>query len=426
MLATLRLALQLAVQSGGGRPDSLPSVSLEQAIQRAARLDPAYVSALGQLDNAGWARRAARLAFVLPAVAVGLDATSYSSPFFNPGTGLQQRSAVTARVVASYALFNLSKFTDLTATDARQEAAAAGELEQRFQTAMATEADYYSVLANQELLRVAAERLNRAREQLAVARARVVHGAAVQSDSLQVALEETRGEIDSARQGVALQVARLQLGRRVGLPGSVAAQPLDTLQAPPLPVSLEDAVGEALHEGPFYRVVRANERAAGALLTGVRGQYLPALSLFAANQTFDNHFFPQARNLSSLTLSVTLPIWTGGQRELAISEARVNRDVARATREDAERAAGRDVTEAYETYTTARDNSAQARKALGTAAENFRVQDQRYRAGAATILELVDAQVQLTQAGADVVQTRYATRLALAGLESILGRRLFR
>src|SRR5260370_32863047 len=290
---------------------------------------------------------------------------------------------------------------------------------------MATEADYYGVLANQELLRVATERLHRAREQLAVARARVVHGAAVQSDSLQVALEETRAEIDSARQGVALQVARLQLGRRVGVAGPVAAQPLDTLLAAPLPVSLEDAVGLALHEGPLYRVVRANERAAGALLTGVRGEYLPQLTLFGANQTFDNHFFPQARNLSSLTLSVTLPIWTGGEREIAISEARVNRDVARATREDAERAARRDVTEAYETYTTARDNSAHARQALGTAAENFPVQDQRYRAGAATILELVDAQVQLTQAGADVVQTRYATRLALAGLESILGPRLF-
>ncbi len=425
MLATLRVALLLAGPRGGLGTDSLATVSLEQAIQRAARLDPAYVSALGQLDNAGWARRAARLAFVLPAVGLGVDATSYSSPFFNPGTGLQQRSAVTARVTASYALFSLSKFSDLAATDARSEAAAAGELGQRFQTAMATEADYYGVLANQELLRVATERLHRAREQLAVARARVVHGAAVQSDSLQVALEETRAEIDSARQGVALQVARLQLGRRVGVAGPVAAQPLDTLLAAPLPVSLEDAVGLALHEGPLYRVVRANERAAGALLTGVRGEYLPQLTLFGANQTFDNHFFPQARNLSSLTLSVTLPIWTGGEREIAISEARVNRDVARATREDAERAARRDVTEAYETYTTARDNSAQARKALGTAAENFRVQDQRYRAGAATILELVDAQVQLTQAGADVVQTRYATRLALAGLESILGRRLF-
>jgi outer membrane protein TolC len=121
-----------------------------------------------------------------------------------------------------------------------------------------------------------------------------------------------------------------------------------------------------------------------------------------------------------------MPIWTGGEREIAISEARVNRDVARAAREDGERAARRDVTEAYETYTTARDNYALSIRALATAAENFRVQDQRYRAGAATILELVDAQVQLTQAGSDVVQTRYATRLALAGLEAILGRRLFR
>src|SRR5260370_8874694 len=105
---------------------------------------------------------------------------------------------------------------------------------------MATEADYYGVLANQELLRVATERLHRAREQLAVARARVVHGAAVQSDSLQVALEETRAEIDSARQGVGLQVARLQLGRPGGVAGPAAAQPPLTLPPAPLPLSPQD------------------------------------------------------------------------------------------------------------------------------------------------------------------------------------------
>jgi len=404
--------------------DSLPTVSLDQAIERAARLDPAYVSALGQVDNAAWARRAARLAFILPSVELSADATAYSSPYFNPGTGLEATHAYTARVTASYEVFSVSKLTALAATDATHEAAAAGELEQRFQTAMATEADYYSVLANQELLRVAAERLRRAREQLAVTRARVLHGVAVQSDSLQAALEETRAEIDSARQGVSLVVARLQLGRRVGVAGPVAAQPLDTLPAPRLPLTLEDAVSMALHEGPRYRLVRADERAASATLAGLRGTYLPTLDLTAANQEFDSRFYPGARNLSSLTLTVRLPIWTGGDREVAVSEARVNRDVARAVREDAERAARRDVTEAYETYSTARDNYVQSIRALATAAENFRVQDERYRAGASTIIELVDAQVQLTQAGSDVVQTRYAARLALAGLEAILGRRL--
>ena len=62
--------------------------------------------------------------------------------------------------------------------------------------------------------------------------------------------------------------------------------------------------------------------------------------------------------------------------------------------------------------------------AVMVARENFRVQDTRYRAGATTILDLLEAQDSVTEAEADLVQSRYATRFALAGLEAILGRRL--
>jgi len=52
------LALLLALQGVVSPPtDSLPQVTLAEALQRAARLDPNYVSALGQVDNAVWARR---------------------------------------------------------------------------------------------------------------------------------------------------------------------------------------------------------------------------------------------------------------------------------------------------------------------------------------------------------------------------------
>jgi outer membrane protein TolC len=53
------------------------------------------------------------------------------------------------------------------------------------------------------------------------------------------------------------------------------------------------------------------------------------------------------------------------------------------------------------------------------------VQQERYRAGATTIIDLITAQVSMAEAEAGLVQARYATRLALAGLEAILGRRLF-
>jgi outer membrane protein TolC len=59
------------------------------------------------------------------------------------------------------------------------------------------------------------------------------------------------------------------------------------------------------------------------------------------------------------------------------------------------------------------------------ARDNYRMQEMRYRAGASTILDLLDSQVSLAEAEAGLVQARYVTRLSLARLEAILGRRLF-
>src|SRR5690606_19427809 len=111
--------------------------------------------------------------------------------------------------------------------------------------------------------------------------------------------------------------------------------------------------------------------------------------------------------------------------EIGIAQAAASRDVARALRADLERGARADVTEAYEAYDTARDTVSLQETAVAVARETNRVQEARYRGGAADILDLLDAQVRLTQAEANLVQARYATRLALAGLETILGRRLF-
>jgi outer membrane protein TolC len=122
---------------------------------------------------------------------------------------------------------------------------------------------------------------------------------------------------------------------------------------------------------------------------------------------------------------VSWPIWDNFQRELTISRARTVRDASRAVRQDLERAAESDVTAAYSTYTTARAVLDISRTAVVVARENYRVQQTRYRAGASTILDLLAAQNQLTEAEAGVVRSQYAARLAVAGLEAMLGQRLF-
>jgi outer membrane protein TolC len=425
LLFLLALQAQPAVPDSTAPADSVPRITLGEAIRRSTRLDPDYVRALGQMDDAEWGRRAAVLAFVVPSIQVGLDETKYNQAFFNPANPANPTSTlVVGRASAQYQL-SFRKFSELSRTQAELASAGAGEIEQRYRTALETESSYYDVLVNQELARVGREREGRAREGLAVARARVASGAAVQTDSLQLVLEVVRSQVEVLRQETALRRSQFELGRRVGAEGPVDGVPADTLPAADLPLSLPEALRIALDQGPQYRSARANESAAEAALKSERGDYLPTLSVGALHQRYDTQLFPGAANVSSVTFSISLPIWDDGLREIEITRARVNRDVARAVREDLERQVRRDVTNAYDVYQTSRAAVELARVGVAVARETYRMQELRYRSGASTILDLLDAQVNLAQAEAGLVQARYATRLALAGLEAILGRRLF-
>jgi outer membrane protein TolC len=424
----LLLALQAtpAQQDSIPAPDSLPRITLREALKRSTSLDPDYVQAVGQIENAEWGRRAAMLAFFVPSLELGLDETKYSQGFFNPANPTSPTSTlVVGRASANYEIFSLRKFSELSRTKADLASAEAGELEQRFQAALETESSYYDVLVNQELSRVTQERIARAQQGLAVARARVTSGAAVQTDSLQLVLELVRAQVEALRQRNALRTAQLELGRRVGASGPVDAVPSDTNQAPRLPLSLAEAVRIGLDQGPQFRAARANESSAEAALRAQRGDYLPVLSIGGLHQRYDTELFPGAANITSVTFSLSFPLWNNGQREIEVSRARVNRDVARAIREDLERAVRRDVSSAYNTYETATAAVDLAQVGVTVAQQSYRMQELRYRSGASTILDLLDAQVSLAEAEAGLVQARYQTRLALAQLEAILGRRLF-
>ncbi len=408
------------------KPDSIPTVTLEQALRAAARLDPNYVASLGEVDNAEWNRRAAWSVFVLPSVSVQTSLTKFSNQGFNIGTGSLATQIVQGTIDARYDLFQGgAKLFELSRARAEVESARASELQARFNTAVLTESDYYDVLAQKELTRVAAERVRRAEEQLAVARARVVSGAAVRTDSLQLLLELTRARVDLLRQGASLAVAQVQLGRRVGIAGPVDAVELDSDPAPELPLSQDSAVAEAAARGPLFRVALAEEKAASAAFKAEWGGFMPQVTLFGQYQGFDQTFLPDAFTRTVWGFQVSLPVWNGGQREIALTRARTSRDAARAAMRDAQLAVQRDAIEAYQNYVTARASTELAQQSVVVARENLEVQNNRYRAGATTILDLLAAQVAMSEAEAGLVQARYATRLALAGLEAIIGRRLF-
>jgi outer membrane protein TolC len=424
VILPLLAALQVATAQ-----DSVPVVTLAEALQKAARLDPSYVAAAGQVNNAEWARRAAFAVFLVPAITLSANQTHYWPPTFNFVTFTATApNTYAATINASLDVFTGGqKIAGLASSGAALESARSGELQARLTTAMNTESDFYSVLAQRALHRVAVDRLHRAEQQFAVARARVTSGAAVQTDSLQLLLALGQARVALLQQQSALRAAQLQLGRRIGLPGPADAEPVldDSTTMRMLPFAVPDALARALSQGPAWRIARANERGASAQLRARRGDYLPRATLdFSGGAFSTSGFYPDQLKRSTLSLTVTFPLWNNGQREIQLSQARVNRDVARAIRADLERSALHDVTAAYDAYETSRATVALEQSAVLVARENNRVQETRYRAGATTILDLLDAQNRLVGAEADLVQALYNTRRARAGLEVILGERI--
>jgi outer membrane protein TolC len=408
-----------------GQGDGAPVVTLAEARRRAASVDPDAVAAHGRIETAAWQRRAALANVLTPNLTAGGNYTHFSEPFFNFGTGTISPNATSATLQASYTLLGAGKFGELRSSRASVQSAEANETVVRFRTALETDAAYYAVLADRELSRVAAERLRRAQEQFGIARARVLAGEAISSDSLQLLLEVNRARLAILSRDSALVTSRLRLGRRIGLAGPADAAPIDTLMPPPLPMSQEQAIAEVRARGPDVDAARAEERGANAVLVAERERYLPEITVAATTGAYDAELFPSATKRSQIAVNVAVPIWNGGKRELAVSRARADRNTARAIRADRERAAGELMSQAYHGYLTSRAGIELALVGVAVSAENYRVQRARYREGATTILDLMEAQVALSESEATLVQARYSTRLALAQIEALLGRRVF-
>ncbi|MDP1889572.1 MAG: TolC family protein [Gemmatimonadaceae bacterium] len=402
----------------------LAVVTLREARQRAARVDPLAVAARADVSTAAWERRAAVADLITPTLSATTNYTNYNEPFFS-FTGTPSSTTSSASVSANYVVIGGGKLAERKRAAASLDAAEAGEVAASFRTAATVDGAYYLVLAESELSRVAADRLRRAREQLAVARVRVSAGETIATDSLQLLLEVNRARLDVARRDSALAVSRLRLGRMVGEASAVDAAPLDSAPPPELPLSLEAASAELRERGPELLAVRAAERQADAAVAAERSNYLPSVALSAGWQAYDATFFPSFLQRSAVGVTVTLPIWDAGRRELDVARSRGARDVARAQREERERASSEAMAQVWNGYRTARVALELAQVGVQASTETYRVQGARYREGATTILDLLEAQTALGEAEATLVQARFAARSSLAQIEALLGRRLF-
>ena len=99
-------------------------------------------------------------------------------------------------------------------------------------------------------------------------------------------------------------------------------------------------------------------------------------------------------------------------------------DLAEATAADAQREVQADLTTRLAELDAARTRIEITQTSVAAATEDLRVQQQRYRLGASTIVDLLTSQEALNQAEVDVVNARFDYLRAKAQLDALIGRTL--
>jgi outer membrane protein TolC len=136
-----------------------------------------------------------------------------------------------------------------------------------------------------------------------------------------------------------------------------------------------------------------------------------------------NNAFPfdYVRQPPSAGLSISIPIFQGRRRQLDVESARVAEEDIRYQVRNSELALKADIASGLANLQTAYEAALIEEQNQVWADEQHRLAQERYRAGLATFLELVEAETVKAGADRDRVAAIFAYHDALASLESVVG-----
>jgi outer membrane protein len=134
--------------------------------------------------------------------------------------------------------------------------------------------------------------------------------------------------------------------------------------------------------------------------------------------------YPGLNPTWNVSLSLQWPIFNGFQREYALEQAQATRDYQASFAADQRRSVDAQISQYVAALESALASVQIAQASREAADEALRIQRERYRLGAATIVDVLNAQVSLNQAESDAVNARVNYQVARAQLEALAGHSL--
>lgn len=412
----------LAQEPVTGQPAEL-QLSLRQAIRLALEKNPGLQQTANQVETSAInvAQRRADFAPDLGMTLSGAERFDKALDAVGGGRDNRDYETVTGSLGSSVNLFN--GFGDVAALrGAEWELAGQHDTFTREEQTLifSTVSAFLQLLGDRELIRVRAENLEGNRRQLEQIEALYRAGNRPVSDFYQQQAETSSAELDLLVAERNYAVSRLQLLQTIGIAPTTAA----TLTAPPLE-ALESALvarppetmqSDALAQRADLLAREKQLEATREQLTEAQAGYWPALNFATSINSdytslnkgfgFSDQFLDDNPN-ATIGLTLSVPIFDRQQTRNQVAQARIRQSNARLSLLQQQLQAETELGQALQDFGTAQKLIGVTEARLTAARQALAAVEERYRVGAATLVELTQARAQFVEAGYDRVRARY-------------------
>ena len=274
---------------------------------------------------------------------------------------------------------------------------------------------YLAVLTASQYVRTGEQNLEDANEHLRIADSRYRAGLGLYSDTLRsaTAVSEAQQRLVSANKN--WTVAKRQLGLVLGLDGS--AEVADDPQVLPSVKALDYYNTAALTRPDIISLEFRYQNAKNNISLAKAG-YLPSLGVAAGYQANDSaKVIGSSGDSWQITAFLRWDIFDGNKTASETKKANLKLQETALILQGLKRAVSLKVFSSYQSIDEAAKNVELAKSAVVSAEEGKRLVEMRYRASLSPLVDLLDAQVNLANARANLVAQSNGYLLAVAALD---------
>ena len=439
-ISELLIILFLCLPPLFGQEPSARRLTIEGAVQLAMELNSDLKAARLDVDRAD-ARVKEAWGYAMPSVSLsGTYTRALKKPVFylpsdfaNPAAGVRpieigSNHSVSAALSAQQILFNGTVFAGVGAAGIYSDAARDLYRSKQLETVTTVKRAFYGALLSREARDLMHSSLENAERNLRNVQLLRSQGILSEFDELRatVSVDNLRPAVIQAETGFELSLEGLKT--TVGLDAEDSVELIGTMEF----VALDDSLIGRAHElvlerNPGYAGLRKQIEVNEAFVLAEKANYLPTISAFG------NYQYQSQKNTldmstadfiasSQVGLQFSLNVFQGLQTNARVEQAQVDVQKSQEQLLNTERNLKTGMTSIIGTLRAARKRIEAQERTVEQATRSHEIVTTRFLNGAATQLDVNDAQLALTQAKVNRIQALYDYLVASAEFDQVLGR----